>query len=409
MNIAIVHPYPVSHRGVGGVTRLYALVRHLAPRHRLTVLAHASADPEADAAAVRELAELGVDQQLFPRPRPGLAMRLRWLLDSAPYFVGRNRNPGLEAALCRLEREQGLDVVHLEFGYLAPLVSGLGPGTVRILAEQETMSLAIDRLRGVGLRQRTPYEHYLRTQGRKARRFEAAVLPAFHRLFAITPAEAERMAAAAGRPIGIVPHIVCTRTFTAPARAPEEPVVLFVGNYGHRPNLHALGWFVERVWPGVAPQVPGVRLEVVGPGLDAENRRRLEGPGIRLLGRVDDLVGRYRSATVFINPILSGGGMRGKVLEAFACARPVVSTRLGMEGIAARPETHYLAADDPASFSHAVVRYLREPSLCRDHGWAARTLTAQRYDTAVVFARLEAEYQAAVAEHRPGIAAAEAA
>ncbi len=398
MRIAVVHPYPVSSHAVGGVTRLHALVRYLAPRHRLTVLAHASADPAADAEAIRELAALGVEQQLFPRPRPRLATRLRWALESAPYFVGRNRSSELEAALRRLEREQGLDLVHLEFGYLAPLVAGLGPGTVRILAEQETMSLAIDRLRGVGVRQRSPYEHYLRSQGRKVRRFEAAMLPSFHRLFAITPAEAERMAAAAGRPIGILPHVVSTRTFTAPEREGGEPVVLFVGNYGHRPNLHALGWFVERVWPAVVGQVPGVRLEVVGPGLDAEHRRRLEGPEVGILGRVDDLAGRYRSATVFINPILSGGGMRGKVLEAFACARPVVSTRLGMEGIAARPGTHYLAADDPASFARAVVCYLRDRALGRDHGQAARALTVKLYDPAVVFARLEAEYTAAVAE-----------
>ncbi len=397
MRIAIVHPYPVSCRAVGGVTRLYALVRHLAPRHRLTVLAHASADPVADADAIRELAAFGVEQQLFRRPRPSLATRLRWVLSPAPYFVGRNRSLELEAALRRLER-QGLDVVHLELGCLAPLLNGLGSGPLRVLAEQETMSLAIDRLRGVRLRQRTLYEHYLRTQGRKARKFEAAVLPSFHRLFAISQAEAERMAAAAGGPIGVLPHVVCTRTFTAPPREGEERVVLFVGNYGHRPNLHALAWFVERVWPAIVPEASGVRFEVVGPGLDAEHRRRIERPGIRILGRVDDLVGRYRSATVFVNPVHSGGGMRGKVLEAFACARPVVSTRLGMEGIAAQPQTHYLAADDPASFAHAVVRYLRKPSLRRDHGRAARALTEERYDVPVVFARLETEYRAAVAE-----------
>ncbi|HVT16739.1 MAG TPA: glycosyltransferase family 4 protein [Thermoanaerobaculia bacterium] len=400
MKIAVVHPYPVGRRGVGGITRLHALVKHLAPAHRVTVLAHASPDPESDAQAVRDLAEIGVAQRLFPLPVPSLRQRLRWAIDPVPYCVGRNRNPALEKALQALEMELGLDVVHVEFAYLAPLLDGIGPGPAQVLAEQETMSLAVERLRQV--RGKSLYERYARLERRKVRCFERSTLPRFDRIYGITPVEAGRLAEVVGKPVEVLSHIVCTEAFTPPAEEPREPAVLFVGNFAHRPNLHGLAWFVDRVWPAIAGAVPDARLDVVGPGLEGLPPRRLERPRVRLHGHVEDLPARYRAATVFVNPILSGGGMRGKVLEAFASGRPVVSTPLGMEGIGAKAGTHHLVADGPADFGQAVTTYLRNPDLGKAHGTAARELAVRLYRPAVVFPRLEAGYAAVVAERRSG-------
>lgn len=401
MRIVIVNPYPVHRRSVGGVTRLNALVSFLAPRHTVTVLAHASSRVERDAAAVRDLAEIGVEQRLFARPRPRIWTRLSWVTHSAPYCVSCNRNSDLEAFLVALDRHGEVDVVHTEFAYLCPLLGGLGARPVRVLAEQETMSLATDRLRGVPLRTRTFYEHYLRTERAKMRTFEASALRSFDLCYAISSVEAAYMAAVAGRRVEILPHVVCPRRFPSRSHDAEESALLFVGNYTHQPNRHGLLWFVECVWPAVALAVPGARLDVVGPGLDARTRGTLEQrAGIRVRGFVDDLVAHYHATAVFINPIRSGAGMRGKVLEAFACGQAVVSTRMGMEGIAAVPGTHYLQADDPASFARAVCTYLRSPSLRARHGMAARELVERIYDPLVVFPRLEDAYEAAVGARR---------
>lgn len=88
--------------------------------------------------------------------------------------------------------------------------------------------------------------------------------------------------------------------------------------------------------------------------------------------------------------------MRGKVLEAFACGRPVVSTPMGMEGIDAQPDRHHLEAQEPGPFSSAVVRYLKDADLRRTHGQAARELVERLYDPSVVFARFEGDALEAV-------------
>jgi len=389
VRIAVLHPYPVSRRAVGGVTRLHALVRHLAPRHRVTVLAHAGEDPDSDAEAVRELAEIGVRQLLFPRPGAGAAKRLSWVLGRSPYAVAYNRNPDLADALAALEREEGLDAAHVELSYMAPFLARLRSRTVRILAEQETMSLALDRLRRVPFAGRTPFERYLPLEKGKVRRFEAEHLRSFQLLYGISGTEASWLAARTGRPVGILPHVVATRTFVPTAGEPDEPKVLFVGNFLHRPNLHGLTWFLESVWPAVRAAMPLARLEAVGPGLTEAWRREHARDGVLAPGRVEDLVERYQQAAVFVNPIRTGGGMRGKVLEAFSCGRPVVSTPMGMEGIDAEPGRHHLEADEPRAFASAVVRYLSDADLRRAHGRAARELVDRLYDPSVVFTRLE--------------------
>ncbi len=396
MKIAVLHPYPVSGRAVGGVTRLHALVRHLAPRHRVTVLAHAGQDPSADTEAVRELAEIGVRQLLFPRPGAGAGRRLSWVLGRSPYAVAYNRNPGLADALTALEREEGLDAVHVELSYMAPFLAGLQARTVRILAEQETMSLALDRLRRVPFADRTLFEHYVGLEKGKVRRFEAEALRDFELLYGISGTEAAWLAGRTGRPVGVLPHVVATRTFVPAAGEPTAPKVLFVGNFLHRPNLHGLSWFLDSVWPAVRAAIPRARLEAVGPGLTETWRREHEKDGVLAPGRVEDLVRRYQQAAVFVNPIRTGGGMRGKVLEAFACARPVVSTPMGMEGIDAEPDRHHLEANAPQAFANAVVRYLNDADLRRAHGRAARDLVDRLYDPAVVFARLENDVLEAV-------------
>lgn len=392
MKIAVVHPYPVYSGAVGGVTRVNSLVRFLAPRHDVTVFAHTSGCPDTDAEAIADLESVGVEQRLFGIERPGLRDRLSWVVSDLPYFVGYNRNPGLEAALAELDRRAGLDVVHVELAYLAPLLGGLGDGPVRFLAEQETMSIVVERLQRVPFWRRTPYETFLATQKGKVRRFEARALAGYSRLYAITPEEAAAMRQISGREVGILPHVVNTRDFTMGDFDSRDPTVLFVGNYGHRPNLHGLLWFVGEVWPSVASSHPEAVFEVVGPGLDEGTRRRLAVAGIRVMGRVEDLAARYQSASVFVNPILSGGGMRGKVLESFSCGLPVVSTRMGMEGVEADDEIHYLEADETAAFARQIRRYLDTPSMRGSHGEAARLLVESYYDVGGVFARLEEDY-----------------
>lgn len=395
MRIAIVHPYPVHRRAVGGTTRVYALVRHLAARHEVHVFAHSQGDAEEEQQAIRELAEFGVVQRVIPRPSSSWFAKARWAVDRLPYFVHYNRSPILEAALAELDRERGLDVAHLEFGFLEPLLGGLSHHCARVLAEQELMSVHIDRLRRVPGRHKSAYEYYVSLELPRVRAFEARALRHFDRLFGITEGDAARMAKVSGKSVEVLPHVVDTHVFTPGEAAPRRPCVLFVGNYDHKPNVDAAFWLMEQIWPAVRRQVPEATVRLVGPGLDAERRTALERLGAEVAGRVEDLVGAYRDAAVFANPIRAGGGMRGKVLEAFACGLPVVSTAIGLEGVAARPGEACESADEAERFAAAIVRLLGDPAACRALASRAHALVVEQYDVRVVMGRLENAFEEA--------------
>lgn len=402
MRIAIVHPYPVWSRAVGGTTRVYALVRHLAARHEVHVFTHGHGETEEEAEAVRELAGFGVTQRVFPRPPAPWLTKARWAAMRTPYFVSHNRNPALEAALAALDRERGVDVGHLELIALAPLLAGLGTQAARVLAEQELMSITIERLRGVSWRHKNAYQIFITRQIPGIRRFESETLRRFDRLFGINDFEAARMAELSGRKVEVLPHVVDTRVFTPGDSPPLPGSVLFVGNYGHHPNVEAVFWLMERVWPAVRAENAGARARLVGPGLDAKQVRALEALGAEVAGRVDDLAGAYRAASVFANPILSGGGMRGKVLEAMACGVPVVSTGIGLEGVAATPGEHCDRADDARAFAGALLRLLADRSLRAARAGRARSLVVGHYDARIVMERLETAFEEARAARRSG-------
>ena len=144
----------------------------------------------------------------------------------------------------------------------------------------------------------------------------------------------------------------------------------------------------RRIWPLVRRDTPGATLTIVGRD-DAPVARVLRHtPGVHLTGYVDDVSPYYERARALVVPLRSGGGMRVKILETLARGLPVISTRIGYEGIDAVPGVHLLAADTPADFAAEVQRAFRDDALLSELARAGRALVLERYDTEVVGAEL---------------------
>jgi polysaccharide biosynthesis protein PslH len=130
--------------------------------------------------------------------------------------------------------------------------------------------------------------------------------------------------------------------------------MLFVGAGHYQPNEHGLRWFITQVLPKVQEAVPA-RLDVVGP----EPNRPVMAAGVTYAGRVPSLEPHYARAHVAVIPLFFGSGTRGKIVEAMAYGRPVVSTSLGVEGLGLQDRTHYLCADDEPAFARALIDLAR--------------------------------------------------
>jgi glycosyltransferase involved in cell wall biosynthesis len=159
----------------------------------------------------------------------------------------------------------------------------------------------------------------------------------------------------------------------APIRR-EEDVIVFSGNLEYHPNLSAVRYFRQEIWPELRAQWPGLVWRLVGKNPQAVAKITSGDPRIELRGPVDDALPELARAKVAIVPVLAGSGTRVKIIEAWAAGVPVVSTPLGAEGLRARAGEHLLLANGAPAFRDAVSRLLASPSLRDQIGRAGRYL-----------------------------------
>jgi len=120
--------------------------------------------------------------------------------------------------------------------------------------------------------------------------------------------------------------------------------------------------------------------------------RDLDGNGIHVTGRVEDVRPYYRRSTVCVVPLRAGGGTRLKILEAMALGRPVVSTSIGCEGLDVVDGEHLFIADRPEEFADRTIRLLTDEALRRSITSRARAMVVSRYDWDIIAKQLMQVY-----------------
>jgi glycosyltransferase involved in cell wall biosynthesis len=146
----------------------------------------------------------------------------------------------------------------------------------------------------------------------------------------------------------------------------------------YAPNVAAVEYFVDKIWPLIRKEVPASTFHVVG-ARPTPAVVRLAGKGVEVHGAVPDMGPYFRKAAVVVVPLLHGGGTRLKILEAAASGRAVVSTPLGAEGLDLADGRDVLLAGGPDEFARTVVSLLRDPVRQRELGRHARR-AAERYE-----------------------------
>ena len=180
----------------------------------------------------------------------------------------------------------------------------------------------------------------------------------------------------------------------------EPYTMLFLGNFQHAPNRVGLDWFVRRILPYILKQRPESRLVVVGSG--APPLRELPGCAdvIELRGFVEDVREPLSRYAVFVCPILSGSGVRVKLLQAFASGMPVVATGIGAEGIARQDGESCCLADDPVTFAEKVLFLFSHSDTAIDMAARARKEVVANWNMATMVRKLEAGYREVLREKR---------
>jgi glycosyltransferase involved in cell wall biosynthesis len=190
-----------------------------------------------------------------------------------------------------------------------------------------------------------------------------------------------------GSDVRVVPNGVDVNYYSDAAMAAERPafpgdqgpVLLFVGSMDYHANIDAVLWFARQIWPELKRRHARAHFFVVGRNPPPEVRN-LAGGDITITGTVDDVRPWYAGAAAVVVPIRTGSGTRLKILEAMAAGVPVISTRLGAEGLSVLDGLDIILADGEAEMAQGIDRVLSSEPLKRQLREAARKLVADRYD-----------------------------
>lgn len=143
---------------------------------------------------------------------------------------------------------------------------------------------------------------------------------------------------------------------------PEPFTMVFTGLFTHLPNSSGIIFFLDKIFPLILRNIPAARVFIVGKSPPRELSSR-SSKNIIVTGFVEDVRPYIAKSQVFIIPLLAGGGIRGKALEAMAMKRPIVTTTIGVEGIKLRNGHSALFADTPQLFADSVTNLFMDPHL----------------------------------------------
>ncbi|AKS35418.1 hypothetical protein AFA91_29870 [Mycolicibacterium goodii] len=321
-----------------------------------------------------------------------------------PLQVSIFRNTKLRRELAAAVAAGEYDVVYCYYPRTAPAVPRSirsMPRTVSFLALQLSQTLNTKRM---ARNERSRLKRLVyRVETALMGRYESHVWQGFDRSVLIGPADVEAVKEQCrvhGRPEidNWVYGAHGTDTDKFVVAQPSEVVpgrVIFSGSMLYPPNVQAVLWFVENVWPTVRAARPDATFVIQGRD-PAPAILELDGhDGLWVTGTVPDVGVLIRSAQVCVNPMLAAGGMQNKLIEYMACGKAVVASSIANEGIRA-PRGALVVADDPDAFAAAVIRLLEDPAAAADLGTAARDYVLANWTWEKHFLDLEGEFRDAL-------------
>ncbi len=381
-------PYPLH---LGDRLIPYHLARQLAARgHHIDLLAFYS-DP-VDPGATVYYEHFFRRVQLIPEPRRTAFAYLTRQLRMYPQHAANAWSADMWTAISERLSANRYDVVQLFGGVNVYEFRQLVQYLPNVIVPYESYSLFLERR--LSQQGRALAWLSLRAQLAVARRYERQMFNGYRAVVVLSEADEQALHTLAPRlPIHVIPNGVDTDYFTPGGREPDQPVLLFVGNYAYAPNVDAAQQLAQQIFPVVKRQAPQARLLLVGSN-PPPSVLSLADSAVEVAGHVPDVRPYLERALIVVSPLRFGAGIKNKVLEAMAMQKPIVATPLSFDGIARLDgEQHALLGTTTDELASAVLRLIGDPTLRRRMGLANRRLIESRYTWACVADQYEALYR----------------
>lgn len=385
--IADYLPYPL----IGGDRiRIYNLLRRIASRHEVSLAAFLDKPEDNERVAHLQQFCARVETASFQRRSrlarvPGL---LRYALAGKPPELKLLHSEELGGKIRQLVSTMDFDIVQIEHARMGLYLETL-PQNSRFKSILMFHDITFQQYRRVShIEQRWDKKLRALLHGVAMRQWEPRYAERFDRCTTVSEADQRLLKRANPRlRVDVIPNGVDIQKYQRLAAENVSPVLLFIGSMGYPPCVDAVLYFCREIFPHIRCTIGAAELWIVGKDPRPEVLQ-LNGDGVHVTGRVDDVIPYYRQSAVCVVPLRAGGGTRLKILEAMALGRPVVSTPIGCEGLDVIDGEHLLIADNPKQFAEKTLRLLTDRQLYQHISANGRQLVETRYDWDKIAGRL---------------------
>lgn len=383
----------LPHLGThGGAGRVFQLLKRTSVHHEITLIAFVEDE--------KDEAFLDQAERYCRRVEP--VLRRRWDPVSVfPYEPFEEFN--CRAFRRRLEQvllEEDFDLAHFEWTQMG-LYADLVGNVPKVLTEIEVNYAAHQTLIGVAtglIRKGRLYYNTLQTLYR-----EVEMCKQVDRVVCVTDVDRDYLKGyVRSEKLRVINTGVDTRFFDYDPEGSVPGMIVFVGAFRHAPNVDAVHFFVEKIFPEILREESNAKFYVVGSSPPPEIQQFDQHPNITVTGFVEDIRPYYRQAQVVVVPLRTGVGIRGKILEGWSAGRAMVATPLACMGLGAEHGEDILIAEHVGDFAMWTVALLRNPDFCRRLGLKGRKKATDKYDWDIFGEQVAALYQELVPRSNRG-------
>jgi len=349
---------------VGGPIIVYNRMKYLSRSHEVHLLSFHNPGEEKFLPSLEGYCRR-IELVRFPPARNPVRKVYDYLTSRVPSYMLKLYSPEFRLRLNRMAEEENYDCIIAEYSYMGQYLyqnREIHEDIARVISVHECYTdarLKVFRVKGLSWEGLKAYLHYL-----KLKKYEFEMYHSADKVLTLTEEDREILLGyAPNLRVNVVPHGVDIEHFTPEGWRPRGNVVCYLGNYGHEPNVDAVLYFYREIYPTVKREVPDVRFYIVGRAPPPEIKALEANRSVVVTGYVPDVKPYLHMSKAMIIPVRLGGGFRGKTLEALASGVPLISTRLGVEGLGGREDEDYLVADSPREFARKLVALLKDEKL----------------------------------------------
>lgn len=382
-----VLPYPLN---TGAKVRAYYVLRYLAQQHEVTLVSFVRGEDRPEYIEHLRTFCAAVHTAPMTRSRRHDAKAVvSALMQRQPVVIARDHMGAMYTLLRQLLAGTQFDAVHADQTSMVQyalwsadqVASMHGRSPLRVLDAHNALYLVVERMaRGAT---QAWMRRLLASEAKRLERYERTAYARFDRVVFVTAEDRARLQM---EHAAVIPICADPAGTPAVARAAGATAVTFVGALHWPPNAQGIAWFGRECWPGVHAAVPTAQLIIIGkaPPTEVSILPQLL-PNVRVTGYVDDLHPYLAETAIFLVPLLAGGGMRVKIVDAWTWQLPVISTTIGAEGICYEDGGNLLIADQPDDLVQAVVHVLQDPVLAERLACAGRRTAETAYSWRTVY------------------------